>query len=57
MTCFADTASARATERYGKWSNEEECRELKETLVELDREGSGRVRLTDVYWTVPGGNN
>ena len=53
----AATASARATERYGKWSNEEECRELKETLVEPDREGSGRVRLTDFYWKVPVGNN
>ena len=53
----AATASARATERYGKWSNEEECRALKETLVELDREGSGRGRLTDFYWKVPVGNN
>ena len=53
----AATASARATERYGKWSNEEECRELKENLVELDREGSGRVRLTDFYSKVSVGNN
>ena len=40
---------ARASEGYGKWTNEAQCQDLKRNLVGLDREGLGRVRLVDFY--------
>jgi len=39
-------------QRYGKWQNAE-CRDMKEHLVELDPEGSGRVPLGLLYAQPP----
>jgi hypothetical protein len=46
-----DTASqavSRISEGFGKWQHGE-CKELKDTLVSMDVEGTGRVSLTDFY--------
>jgi len=53
----AQRSVARAIQTHGKWSNMEECRALKDTLQDLDRDGTGRVRLVDFYKKKSVGNN
>jgi len=45
---IASQAVSRISEGFGKWQNQE-CRELKDTLVGMDQKGNGRVRLSDFY--------
>lgn len=42
-------------ERYGRWQNSE-CMELKELLMKIEDQGSGRVLLKEFYRSALGGN-
>lgn len=44
----ASRIAQRITEQFGPWSNHE-CHEIKDSLVELDVHGTGRVKLSDFY--------
>jgi len=54
--CFEDTAhiAEEFTKEFSRWSNHE-CIDMKEALVEMDKFGTGRVRLADFYRMSEGG--
>merc|ERR1719456_1646901 len=46
---LAANTVTRMSEKYGKWTTMAQCREMKEALIELDPDGTGRVPLVDFY--------
>lgn len=50
MFSFEDTSriAQRITEQFGPWSSHE-CHEIKDSLVEMDIHGTGRVKLSEFY--------
>jgi hypothetical protein len=45
----ASRSVMRVSEGYGQWTNEQQCVHLKDALIELDADVSGRVKLVDFY--------